>query len=432
MKKFLASLLTFLLCAPMAYASIIPSVPYNLTNGTVADATQVMGNFNTIVSDVNANAATAGANNNITSLTGITTPLSPIQGGTSVYVGAVSGGTNAQVVATTNPASFTLTLGNIVTTVAGGTNTGATTLNTRGTGVESVRVNTPSGLAALVGGEIRIGQPYMFYWDGTYYELLNPATLLNGTNNLSDVASVSTALNNILPVQTSNRGKFLKTNGTAASWGFTTVPNVQVITATSTYTPTAGMTYALVEIWGGGGGGGGAGNAFNVGGGGGAGACSKGIYSATTIGASQTVTIGAAGAAGTSAGGTGGTGGASSFGSIITAVSGGLGGVGTTSTSGASYLGGLGGTAGSGGSVNIPGVPGGSAFQTGNNYLSGYGGSSMYGAGGLAVQSQANGSIAGNAATGYGSGGSGAVSTGTPEAGGVGTPGFAIITEFFN
>ncbi len=62
--------------------TIVPSIPFNLTNGTLADATQVMGNFNTIVSDVNTNAAHNGANSDITSLTGLTTPLPAGEGGT--------------------------------------------------------------------------------------------------------------------------------------------------------------------------------------------------------------------------------------------------------------------------------------------------------------------------------------------------------------
>ncbi len=37
--------------------SIIPPLPYTLSNGALADASQVMANFNQIVSNVNANAA---------------------------------------------------------------------------------------------------------------------------------------------------------------------------------------------------------------------------------------------------------------------------------------------------------------------------------------------------------------------------------------
>lgn len=58
---------------------------------------------------------------------------------------------------------------------------------------------------------------------------------LKKANNLSDVANANTSLNNILPDQTSNAGKFLKTDGTDASWatggGGGDAPDV-------TYTPT--------------------------------------------------------------------------------------------------------------------------------------------------------------------------------------------------
>jgi hypothetical protein len=65
-------------------AIIIPALPYTLTNGTTADANQVMADLNDIVSGVNANAAHNGPNSDITSLTGLTTPLTAAQGGTGV------------------------------------------------------------------------------------------------------------------------------------------------------------------------------------------------------------------------------------------------------------------------------------------------------------------------------------------------------------
>lgn len=63
--------------------TICSALPNTLTNGTTADATQVMANENQIVSNVNANAAHNGANSDITSLSGLTTPLSIAQGGTA-------------------------------------------------------------------------------------------------------------------------------------------------------------------------------------------------------------------------------------------------------------------------------------------------------------------------------------------------------------
>lgn len=70
------------LAAAPAQASNCPSYPYALSNGQTADASQVMGNFNSILSCANTALATAGANSNITSLNGMSTPLSVSQGGT--------------------------------------------------------------------------------------------------------------------------------------------------------------------------------------------------------------------------------------------------------------------------------------------------------------------------------------------------------------
>ena len=62
--------------------AIVPAYPFNLLNGTIADATQVMADFDSVKNAVNSGAAANGANSDITSLTGLTTPLSIAQGGT--------------------------------------------------------------------------------------------------------------------------------------------------------------------------------------------------------------------------------------------------------------------------------------------------------------------------------------------------------------
>ena len=66
--------------------AIIPSLPITLQNGTTADATQVMANFNAIVSAVNANAAGSGINTNITQLLGLTVAVAVNQGGTGAQI----------------------------------------------------------------------------------------------------------------------------------------------------------------------------------------------------------------------------------------------------------------------------------------------------------------------------------------------------------
>jgi hypothetical protein len=57
----------------------------------VADANQVMADFNTIVTGCNTNAAHLGSNTDITSLAGLTTPLSTAQGGTGISAPGAAG-----------------------------------------------------------------------------------------------------------------------------------------------------------------------------------------------------------------------------------------------------------------------------------------------------------------------------------------------------
>lgn len=61
------------------------SLPNNIVNGQAIDAVPVMANFNSLdgrMPPSNAIAAKSGANSDITSLTGLTTPLAVSEGGT--------------------------------------------------------------------------------------------------------------------------------------------------------------------------------------------------------------------------------------------------------------------------------------------------------------------------------------------------------------
>lgn len=75
---------------------IVNSLPYNILDGTTGDAVPVMANYNQILNDVNNNAAHNAANSDITSISGLVTPLSVSQGGTG---GSASTGTGAVVLA---------------------------------------------------------------------------------------------------------------------------------------------------------------------------------------------------------------------------------------------------------------------------------------------------------------------------------------------
>ena len=206
----------------------------------------------------------------------------------------------------------------------------------------------------------------------------------------------------------------------------------QVFTGSGTYTPTAGMVYCQIELVGGGGGSGGVANpgAGNVGvtAGGGGGGYARKIVTAATIGASQTVTIGAAGAAGTSGNNAGGTGGTTSVGAIVSATGGG-GSAGSAGNAVAQSQSGGAGGAGSSGDININGSPGGLAVGFFAQAIAGgYGGASYFGGG--QQQSVANAVGASNGIYGTGASGDALTAAGGNQAGAAGVAGVVIIQEY--
>lgn len=213
--------------------------------------------------------------------------------------------------------------------------------------------------------------------------------------------------------------------------GFQVLPAVNVVsfTTSDTYTPTPGMVYCDVEAVGGGGGGGGVGATAASGKaapGGGAGEYAKSRLTAAQIGASKTVTIGAAGAASSAGDANGGDGGDTSLGSLVIAKGG---------KGSATVLGGTGGT----GTILKPGMAGerGSGYQPAATAVlpkGGNGGDSPFGAGGLGASVGSGAAANGGAAVGYGAGGGGAAGlaiAATNVSGAAGTAGYMVITEYF-
>lgn len=229
----------------------------------------------------------------------------------------------------------------------------------------------------------------------------------------------------------------------ASSGGSGRLLNIQTFTASGTYTPTAGLVNALIVCIGGGGAGGGtpigSSAPIGAGGGGGSGGFSQSLVSSGTIGASQTVTIGAGGAG--SSGAVGGNGGDTSVGTIVIGKGGTGGALSSTAVSTAigATLGGAGGTAGTGdialtGTTGLPGFWG-ANLSTASAIISGAGGNSVYGNGATPVVWGGSGSMAGNSATANtGAGGSGAFllnsSGASARAGGNGGTGLVIIYEY--
>jgi len=208
-----------------------------------------------------------------------------------------------------------------------------------------------------------------------------------------------------------------------------------------TWTKPAGLVgngFIEVEVQAGGGGGGGAASssagetAFGTGGAGGGYSYKK--IAAASLGATETVTVGAAGTAASAGNNTGGIGGASSFGSHAT-TTGGNGGVGGSSSSTVTGNG-VGATAGtaSNGDLNIDGKRSTTWIRTSAiRGLSGAGGDSKLGYGGIYWTIAGNPSNAGNPATGYGAGGGGGISGNGngAGAGGAATPGIVIVKEYY-
>jgi hypothetical protein len=156
-----------------AEASVSCSVPFNLTNGTTADASQVMANYNAIIACL-GNAAAAGANTDITALLGLTTPLSPMEGGANTFLGispTVSG--SEIVIASTTPSGFANTQNYSVIFISPLNNSGALTLSVNGQTPENIYKQSQSGPVALSGGELVNGQIVWATFDGTEFQI-NP------------------------------------------------------------------------------------------------------------------------------------------------------------------------------------------------------------------------------------------------------------------
>jgi len=121
-------------------AVVIGNFPVTLVNGTTADATQVMQDFNWIQSQVNTNVPA----------------LIPATAFAYVPQASVGGTANA-ITLTPAPAVASYTDGLSFRFVATNTNTGATTIAV--SGLSPVNVVVP-GATALTGGEIRVNGVY--------------------------------------------------------------------------------------------------------------------------------------------------------------------------------------------------------------------------------------------------------------------------------
>lgn len=259
----------------------------------------------------------------------------------------------------------------------------------------------------------------------TAYAVLCGGT--TSTGNYQSIASVGTTGQ----ILTSNGAGALPTFQSAA--GFTSINN-QVFTGNGSYTPTTGTIYCYVQIIGGGGAGSGAKvtstGQFSTGSGGGGGEYAAGVFSVASL-TGQTITIGTAGSG--SSGSTGGTGGTTSIGAVITALGGAGGAVSPSAGTSGGRPGTAGGTGGTGGTVRSPGFVGGASFFSVTSSIGngGNGANSQFGSGGIGGTIY-SGAGTGGAGTGFGAGGGAScnLASQAAQAGGNGSAGIVIITEY--
>lgn len=243
-----------------------------------------------------------------------------------------------------------------------------------------------------------------------------------------------TALNTIGTLTVGSNGKFLVADSgetAGLKWKMLSVAQ-QVFTASGTYTPTTGMIYCMIECWGAGGGGGGAvvagtANQVATGGGGGAGGYSRKLASASDIGASKTVTIGAAGPGGSAGNNAGTAGGDTSVGALCIGKGGGAGG-GHAGTSATAATAGAGGVAGTGDVIGV-GQDGDIGTAYTHNVIS-RGGNSSLGNGGAAGGAGVKADGGGATWKGAGGGGGYAPNGTSNAAGGAGGAGYVVVTEW--
>jgi hypothetical protein len=257
------------------------------------------------------------------------------------------------------------------------------------------------------------------------------APVVGGTTSTGALQSVASA---------GNAGQFLVSGGPSAlpTWqtgggggGFTSI-NIKFFFDSGTYTPSANLIQAVVILTAAGGGGGAVSGITSIhrgAGGGGGGETRIGSFSAATIGASQTITLGNGGTSGNN-------GQASTFGSLMTSNGGAAGQSVTGNTTPINALGGNTGGGGSGGEISITSYIGGR--ETGGN-PSGITGSAIGGTGSISYWSYGGpGGFSDSVQLGQngqsgdrgGGGGGGAASNGGSAVGGPGGKGFCVVYEY--
>lgn len=239
-------------------------------------------------------------------------------------------------------------------------------------------------------------------------------------------------------VDAAGNSKYYGTDGSGTP-GFHSIPSggvalsaIRVYSANTTWSKPSGLHHVIVKVQAGGGGGGGAAatasDSSALGGGGGGGGYSEKFVSAASLGATETVTVGAGGAGGAAGNNDGADGSDSSFGAHCIANGGEYGAGSAAQTGNIGAAGGAGGAAGTG-DITIAGSDGGFGhIMDGRPNMRSYGGGAHLG--GVALNPLLNSN--GTPGVTYGGGGAGA-GNGTTQAarpGGNAADGVVVVEEY--
>lgn len=367
--------------------------------------------------------------------------ITSIQNESYVYV-LDTGAANAYVATLTPPVTSYVAGQRISLKIANANLTTTPTVNVNGLGAKTI-ILTNGAVVPI--GAMPVGMIADLRYNGTNYELLNPALVPNSMLNLMADQTIKGNVSGGSAVPVDLSATQVRTMlGVTAGGNY--LGSTIYTSGTNAFTPNAAMTKSIVTVLGAGGGGGGVagggGGTVGAGGGGSGGYAIASLTRAQMIGAgTQTqVNIGALGAGGTAGANTGSTGGTTTVianngaGATLVTCAGGVGGTGGTVSTTAQVIG-----SGTGGAATVSvGTSFAEASLAGSNGLSlGAVASGVNGRGGNATPfgSGGGGTVTsggtGANAVGFGAGGGGAFSsTASNFAGGNGVAGMVRIDEY--
>lgn len=142
------------------------------------------------------------------------------------WAGTSSG--NDTITASVSPAITAYAAGQAFRFLAGGTNTGAATINLNSVGAVAIKKGK-AGATAMAAGDITAGGTYEIVYDGTNFQLLNP-----GVSALADVVGPASSTDNAIVRFDSTTGKLLQDSSV-------TIDDSDNLSTSGTVTASAGL-----------------------------------------------------------------------------------------------------------------------------------------------------------------------------------------------